>query len=577
MLRSAVCRICSGELELRMRGVAVPPTAAAFSPTSHVPGQHGDLAACRECGTVQQPALPAGAELHALYGEMTDPGYLREEAGRRATANRLLDRIAAHAPRGRLLDVGCGHGLLLDEARRRGFEVVGLELSRAAAAHARDVLGLDVRCEPFEDFRDAEGFDVIVLADVIEHLDDPLRALDACADLLRPDGVLAVVTPDPASPTARLAGRRWWAYIPAHANLLPRRTLRELLAARGLVVSADLGLVRRFSARYWFDGLAERLGRLGAPLGALARALPERATLALSLGDERVMLAHRVTVQRAPTPLLRDRGGPTRVCVVLPADNAERTIPTVVEEMPADAADQALLGDDHSTDATPEIALRHGLDVVRHPANRGYGANQKTCYVQALLGGADVIVMVHADNQYDPALVPQMVEPILTGEADVVIGSRLLEDRTIQGGMPRWKWLGNRALTAIENRAFRARFSEYHTGYRAFSAELLRSVPFLRNSDDFVFDQEILAQVLARGARVAEIPIPTRYFHEASTVSVGDSVRYGLQTLAVLVRFRLDERRPRWPLLRRPAARIGAAPPPSPSDRFSSAGVRVGL
>jgi hypothetical protein len=138
----------------------------------------------------------------------------------------------------------------------------------------------------------------------------------------------------------------------------------------------------------------------------------------------------------------------------------------------------------------------------------------------------------------------------------VVIGSRLLEDRTIQGGMPRWKWVGNRCLTAIENRAFRARFSEYHTGYRAFSADFLRTIPFLRNSDDFVFDQEIFAQIVARGARVREVPIPTRYFLGASSVSFRASVRYGLQTLGVLARFRLDERRGRWLLLRRPAARI---------------------
>ena len=145
------------------------------------------------------------------------------------------------------------------------------------------------------------------------------------------------------------------------------------------------------------------------------------------------------------------------------------------------------------------MALRDGLDVLRHPANRGYGANQKTCYVRALLDGADIVVMVHADNQYDPALVAEMVAPIQAGDADVVIGSRLLEDRAIAGGMPRWKWLGNRLLTGIENRAFGVRFSEYHTGYRAFSADFLRSIPFLRNSDDFVFDQEIFAQMLARG------------------------------------------------------------------------------
>jgi hypothetical protein len=149
-----------------------------------------------------------------------------------------------------------------------------------------------------------------------------------------------------------------------------------------------------------------------------------------------------------------------------------------------------------------------------------------------------------------------MVEPILAGEADMVIGSRMLRDRAIAGGMPRWKWLGNRMLTGIENRVFGVQLSEYHTGYRAFSAELLRSVPFLRNSDDFVFDQEIFAQVLARGARIVEVPIPTRYFHEASSVDLPTSVRYGLQTLGVLGRFAVDQRRGRWPLLRRSAGHL---------------------
>jgi glycosyltransferase involved in cell wall biosynthesis len=195
--------------------------------------------------------------------------------------------------------------------------------------------------------------------------------------------------------------------------------------------------------------------------------------------------------------------------------------------------------------------------------------------------------MVHADNQYDPALLREMVAPIERGEADVVIGSRLLEDESIAGGMPRWKWLGNRGVTWAENRAFRRRYSEYHTGYRAFSAEFLRSIPFSRNSDGFVFDQQVFAQIVARGARVIELPIPTRYFLEASSVSFRASVEYGLRTLAVLARFRLDASGHwRWPILRRPAARLDpwrnevrpesrgypADPPPIPDPAQPSPG-----
>jgi SAM-dependent methyltransferase len=545
-------------LDLLFRGTEAGPRAEGFSPTCHRPGEHGDLFRCRECGTVQQPSLPAGGDLQDLYRSMDDAAYLDEEEGRRATARRLLDLVGRYVPAGRLLEVGCGHGLLLDEARRRGYEVRGVELSASAAGYAREVLGLDVREEPLETLSSDDGFAAIVMADVIEHLDDPLGALDRCTQLLAPGGVLCVVTPDPSSATARLAASRWWGYLPAHTFLLPRLTLRELLGARGLVVSDDVPLVRTFSAGYWIAGLAERGGPLGAALSALRRMLADRVSLSLSLGDERVVLSHRVETLHPPKPLLSDRGGPLKVHVVLPAYNADATIPVVAEHLPVDAADRALLVDDHSTDQTTPVALANGFDVIPHPANRGYGANQKTCYTRAVLDGADIVVMVHADNQYDPSLVPEMVQPIADGEADVVIGSRLLEDETIAGGMPRWKWLGNRFLTAIENRAFRRGYSEYHTGYRAFSAEFLRSIPFLRNSDEFVFDQEMFAQVVARGARVVELPIPTRYFLEASSVSFWSSVEYGLRTLLVLARFRRDERRRNWALLRRPAARLAA-------------------
>jgi SAM-dependent methyltransferase len=559
MLTGLACRVCDGDLSLLVSGNGNgTPLAEAFAPSRHELGGHGDLLACVECGTVQQPQLPAGPELHELYRDMNDDAYLAEETGRRATAAHLLDLIAAHVDGGRLLDVGCGHGLLLDEARRRGFDVVGLELSRSAARHAREVLGLDVREVPLEEFGVWDGFDVVVLADVLEHLDDPVAAVQRCARLLRPSGALCVVTPDPSSVTARVAGRRWWGYLPAHACLLPRATLRELLGEQGLVVSADEPLVRSFSARRWASGLAERLGPARGPIDAAARGLPDGASLRLALHDERVIIAQRVDVMRAPRPLLRHRGGAATVTLVLPAYEAERTIRNVADEIPVDAADRTLLVDDASRDATARVALESGFDVVRHPRNRGYGAGQKTGYARALLDGADIIVMVHADDQYDPALVPEMVEPILAGEADMVIGSRMLRDRAIAGGMPRWKWLGNRLLTGIENRVFGVELSEYHTGYRAFSADLLRSIPFLRNSDDFVFDQEIFAQVLARGARIVEVPIPTRYFHEASSVDLPTSVRYGLQTLGVLGRFAVDRRRGRWPLLRRSAGHLGA-------------------
>lgn len=272
-------------------GSGLEARSESFSPTNHQPGQYGDLYRCERCGTVAQPSLPRGDTLLELYRHMCDDHYLDEEAGRRATARRVLDAIGRHAPSGRLLDVGCGHGLLLDEARRRGYAVEGLELSVHAAAYARDALNLSVRSVTVDALE--SSYNVIVLADVIEHLDDPVKAVDDCARLLEPGGVLCLVTPDPGSRTARLAGASWWGFLPAHTFLLPRQTLRELLEKRGLDVATDVPLVRQFTLRYWMAGLAERGGAVGKAVTLLQRAVPRRARLALSLGDERVIVARR--------------------------------------------------------------------------------------------------------------------------------------------------------------------------------------------------------------------------------------------------------------------------------------------
>ncbi|MEA2449643.1 MAG: hypothetical protein QOG63_1575 [Thermoleophilaceae bacterium] len=283
------CRICNGALRLLHRGSGAEAAAEAFSPTNHEPGQYGDLFVCERCGTVQQPSLPQGDRLVGLYRSMHDGHYLDEEAGRRRTARRLLALVS---PGGRLLEVGCGHGLLLDEARSLGFSVLGLEPSRTAAAHAREVLGLPVRESTLDRLpASTEQFDAIVMADVLEHLDDPLAAIDRCLELLAPGGALLVVTPDPASRMARAAGARWWGFLPAHTFLLPRATLRRVLCERGFTVVEEKSLVRSFTLRYWMAGLAERGGALGSLVALLRRVVPARARVALSLGDETVMVA----------------------------------------------------------------------------------------------------------------------------------------------------------------------------------------------------------------------------------------------------------------------------------------------
>jgi glycosyltransferase involved in cell wall biosynthesis len=226
-----------------------------------------------------------------------------------------------------------------------------------------------------------------------------------------------------------------------------------------------------------------------------------------------------------------------RIVVVMPAYNAARTLEATYRGLALDVVDEVILVDDVSHDETVDIAERLGLKVVVHVQNRGYGGNQKTCYLEALRSGADVIVMVHPDNQYDSTLVPQMIQPILDDNADIVLGSRLLSGTALSGGMPVWKFVANRFLSAIENGVFGLRLSEYHTGFRAYSRRLLETLPFLLNSDNFVFDQEIMAQAVCFGFRVGEIPVPTRYFAEASSVNFERSVEYGLDVLKLMLRY----------------------------------------
>ena len=231
-----------------------------------------------------------------------------------------------------------------------------------------------------------------------------------------------------------------------------------------------------------------------------------------------------------------------KVVVVMPAYNAGRTLRMTYEELPKDTVNLVILVDDASTDATLDVARQLGLEIFVHDRNYGYGANQKTCYAEALRAGAEIVVMVHPDYQYDPRLVPQIIEPIVSGTADVVLGSRLKTGSAIQQGMPWWKWVANRCLTGLENRVFGLRLSEYHTGYRAFRREVLETVNFGANSDGFVFDQEIVAQVVGAGFRIAEIAVPTRYFPEASSASFVASTIYGLRILAVLFWYTLHRK-----------------------------------
>ncbi len=223
-----------------------------------------------------------------------------------------------------------------------------------------------------------------------------------------------------------------------------------------------------------------------------------------------------------------------RVTVVLPAYNAAKTLERTYDDIPKHVVNDIILVDDASHDATVEKARQLGIHVIVHPENRGYGGNQKTCYTAALHRGGDVIVMVHPDYQYDPRVLPDLIAPILSGRADVVFGSRLAtRGGALAGGMPLYKYLGNRFLTTVENIVFDRRMSEYHTGLRAYSRHFLESIPFMSNSNGFGFDSEVVGQIVTGGFRLEEIPVETRYFREASSVNLKMSVLYGLKTLSV--------------------------------------------
>jgi glycosyltransferase involved in cell wall biosynthesis len=228
-----------------------------------------------------------------------------------------------------------------------------------------------------------------------------------------------------------------------------------------------------------------------------------------------------------------------RIAVVMPAYNAEKTLRATVGEVP-DLVDIRILVDDQSRDRTVEVARELGLSVFRHDRNYGYGRNQMTCYREALAAGADVVIMLHPDYQYTPLLITAMASMVAYDVYDVVLGSRIIGGRALRGGMPIYKYIANRLLTAFENLFLRVKLSEYHTGYRAFSRKVLTELPLAENSDDFVFDNQMLAQCVLFGFRIGEVSCPTKYFEEASSINFRRSVQYGLGVVATTLEFALQ-------------------------------------
>jgi glycosyltransferase involved in cell wall biosynthesis len=230
-----------------------------------------------------------------------------------------------------------------------------------------------------------------------------------------------------------------------------------------------------------------------------------------------------------------------KIVVIMPAYNAEKTLEKTYGEIPFEFVDDVILVDDASRDRTPEVAQKMGIRTIIHETNLGYGANQKTCYRAALGLGADIIIMLHPDYQYTPKLIPALASMIAYGEFDVALGSRILGVGALKGGMPIYKYISNRFLTLFENLMLNHKLSEYHTGYRAFSREVLEGLPLEKNSNDFVFDNQMLAQLIWFGYRIGEVSCPTKYFPEASSINMRRSLIYGLGVLKTSVQFRLQK------------------------------------
>ncbi len=324
--------------------------------------------------------------------------------------------------------------------------------------------------------------------------------------------------------------------VAASLVLSPHQNVHDLalLVIPGFAL-ADLAL----SGRLRWPGMAGLvLGLAYAAINlSLATSLWAAAGGALAIAA--FLTLERMAVRPDPVALTEQRWQgprPHRV-IVLPAYRAAKTLAEVVGDIPKGHADRILLVDDASADATVSVATALHLDVIRHTRNLGYGGNQKTCYRRALQMGADVVVMLHPDGQYDPAIIPNLCRVIEDGEADIVLGSRWLGLDPAKAGMPWWKRLGNRFLTATENRILGLRLSEYHTGYRAYSRRFLETIPFLENSDDFVFDTQVLIQASTFGFKIGEVPAIGRYHEDASSVSFKTSTVYGLKTLAALLTY----------------------------------------
>ncbi len=523
----------------------------SYKITDHSPNAQVRVVTCRHCGLSYLNPRPAPTLIMSNYAAMVDEKYLQEEEGRRTSAQYILKYLNQVKPnKGKLLDIGCAAGFFLDEARKEGWEVYGVEVSQWAANHAKNTLGLShVYQGTLEDAKLAHHtFDAVIMTDVIEHLIYPKDILVNIRLLLKPNGIVCCNTPDIGSLISRLLGAKWWGIKQSHLFYFNTSTLNDIFNASGFSVIKIRSHARTFSLGYWVSNLTFYKPSLKF-LNTALKGMPwlSKMMVSVNLGDQVEIFARRSRQIQYIDELEKEPVSPLsavkkKIIVVLPAYNAAKTLAKTISDIPKDYVDDIILVDDASKDNTVEVARSLGLTVITHDVNKGYGGNQKTCYKKALAMGADIVIMVHPDYQYDPKAIPDLIEPIAKGRAEAVFGSRMMKGGALEGGMPGWKYNANILLTALENVVLGIYLTEYHTGFRAYSRKYLSCIEFELNSDGFVFDTEIIVQGVLKFMKFEEVPIRTRYFDEASSIKFWPSVIYGLSILKTLFKFALHKK-----------------------------------
>jgi hypothetical protein len=355
-----------------------------------------------------------------------------------------------------------------------------------------------------------------------------------------------VDTPDIASLASRILRAKWWGIKQEHLYYFTKKSVYRMLQASGFTPIKCQSSPRVFSFKYW-------LGRLGGYNEKIYKIFnffggwffKPADLLKIDFGDQIEIYARKSRkleyLEELEGREFLANSKDMKVVAVLPAYNAASTLSRTVRDIPRDVVSDIILVDDASSDQTIEVANSLGLKVFIHRKNKGYGANQKTCYREALKAGADIVVMVHPDYQYDPKVIGQIVGPIKEGRADAVFGSRMMKGGALEGGMPLWKHNANILLTALENVIFGVYLTEYHSGFRAYSARILKSINFESNSDGFICDTEIITQIILHNFKIEEVPIRTRYFEEASTIKLWPGILYGIGILKTLVKYFLHK------------------------------------